>query len=239
MWKLSNVLFLILLPRVSHAIEKPAPEPKGTHELGLRYRVLNFPDSIVDLWLYSGGETDGLPDRPHITGHGIGLDYGFHRKHFGLVAYVGWTGSLIQEGYYDDRESDVPDYTDGDWLRAEGFGMLDLGVDFLHHVTLAEPSDALRMELILGGGLGAAFFTGTLHRWGNTTLSDGTIVASWERLEADPDLAPEGELDLPAVVPMLDLVLGSRFVINKKLSLRIEGGLHDMPYFSTTASAIF
>ena len=202
------------------------------HEVGLRYRFLNVPDNVAEWWLHGPEDNPELPDRPHVAATGVGIDYHLQKGTNVGVFYVEWLKALVTEGYFDDRE-DPPDYYDGDYLVPERFGAVNFGANYQAHFTVAD-GERLKVEPLMGIGLGLALLTGTLQKWdGHIDEATGDLIPAYEWYELNPD-DPDGEFELPPVLPLIDIVFGCRFLIDDHYAIRAEFGFHDMPYAGVT-----
>ncbi len=202
--------------------------------VGARYRYIAGPDWLADRWLHDGTEFDEMPERPPIRGHGFGLDVTFHQPKMDIILSAGWVGSTIEEGYFDDRE-EPPDYFDGDWIRTNGFGITDIAGAFAHRFVILD-SDDVDVDFLAGGGIGLMFFVGEIENWDTGVAPNGELIPAWERLEVDPDAEPDETWDIPRVLPVISVVLGPQITVVDRVTLRLEGGLHTLPYLGVVTA---
>lgn len=214
-----------------------APE----HGVAFRYRFMNVPGAILDIWLHDGTEDPSFPERPGLYAHVFGLDYTLQRDRTGITVYAERVRSGMEEGYFDDKDDGAePDYTDGDYIRPYRFGLAGLGVDVTHHAPLIDNAGELRWELLFGAGLGVGFLTGELQQWDSHIDEDtGDLIPAYDWVAQDPEPPPDGTFDLPLALPLVDIVIGTRFLIKDHYSLRLEGGLHDFVYGSASVGYVF
>jgi hypothetical protein len=209
------MLTLLLQPALA---QQYAPKAGGSgdplrHEIGVRYRFLNAPENIASWWLHGPEDNPDLPERPHIAATGVGLDYHIQKGVNGGVFYVEWLKVLVTEGYFDDRE-EPPDYYDGDYLVPERFGGFNIGANYMAHFRVVE-TEGFALEPVFGIGLGVAILTGEVPKWEGHTDADGY-------------------LEIPPVLPLIDVVFGLRFLIQDHYAIRLEGGIHTLPYLGAT-----
>ena len=238
------MLWSVLLSVVSPAHAQSATPPDNTndeHGIAFQYRWVRVPDAILDIWLHDGSEDPSLPDRPSLGGNTYGLSYTFQRDRTGLTAYAGWLRSNLEEGYFDDRDDgDVPDYTDGDYVRPVNFGYVDVGANIIHHAPLIDNPGSLRWEFLVGAGLGVAIVTGRLEQWDSQIDEEtGDVIAAYEWVAQDPEPEPDGTFNIPPALPILDVTLGTRFLIKDHWSIRLEGGLHNFLYTGASLGYVF
>ena len=121
---------------------------------------------------------------------------------------------------------------------AAGFGMLAFGANYGHEIY-ATPW----MSFLFGGGLGLGFVLGDLTSWGPGG-SQGSGSAATCLTEAPActrkDFCPDdGPKSLPAVLPVVDVTVSTRFHFGDQANLRIDAGLHNMLYVGTAFGAVF
>lgn len=220
-----------------------APASEDTHightrsylmEVNARGRYMFLPNSLLDIWYFrhdGAGET--VPQRPDVAAYSMGLEFVVKDRQANGIFYLEYVNSLLKPGYWDDVES-PPDDQDGSYIKPEFFGLVVVGADYGYEIH-AKPW----LSFIFGAGLGVGFTTGQLTEWqsgeipgdGNNDNTDPSCgpapTPAYTRSETCPD---DGALRVPPVLPMVDVNLGFRFNFSDRASLRIEGGLHDLPY---------
>ncbi len=223
---------------ISSALAQPTAARAGTleepvrHEVGVRYRFLNVPDNVADWWLHGPDDNPELPPRPHVAATGVGIDYRIGKGVNAGVFYVEWLKALVTEGYFDDRE-DPPDFYDGDYIVPVNFGAVNLGAVYEANFQVVE-TERLTVEPLLGFGLGVAILTGRLENWdGQIDETTGDLIAPWDWYAMNPD-DPDGVFEIPPALPLVDVVFGTRFVIDDHYAIRVEGGFHVMPNVGVT-----
>lgn len=224
------------------AVEADAPAPATVGrtrsylmEVNARGRYLWTPKNLVDVWYFRhDGAGDTTPERPNLAAYATGLEYVVKNRQANGIFYVEYLGLLVDDGYWDDVENPADDL-DGSFIASKNFGLVTLGADYAYEAH-ARPW----LSFLFGGGLGIAIKTGELVEWepgedpangasDNTDPSCG--VAPTPAYEREAMGCPDdGALRVPPVLPMLDINLGVRFNVSDRASLRLEGGLHDLPY---------
>jgi hypothetical protein len=209
-------------------------------EFGFRGRYMSVPDSILDFWYFDqdGDEADPSPlPRPRVRGYALGAEFVLRKNPSNWIFYGEYGGNLLEGGYWDDIEEPAA-HDDGDYIVAEGFGIVIFGANYAHEIT-ATPW----LGFQFGGGLGVAFATGHLTQWnhgsdtGNTDPDCYPQSAAYERYEQG--CAADGDKRVPTVVPMVDINASARFNFTERAHLRIEGGLHDLLYAGMAVGAVF
>ena len=216
-------------------------------EVNLRTRYLSAPDPIVDIWFFDEGDSPGVhPDRPKLHGATVGLEWVVKKDQNNGVFYFEYAGSLLNEGYWDDREDD-PIYTDGDYIVPDGFGFISLGGTYLW-----EHKANAWVSFLAGGGLGFAITTGELTRWvaGPNATGDPQCTQDEDEVLVDPRNAPayeryeagcgsDGAMKFPGLLPVVNGTLGVRFDFAQRANVRLEAGVHNLFYVGMASGIVF
>lgn len=217
-------------------------------EVNARGRYLWVPGSVLDSW-YERHDTSGdtIPDRPNVAAYAMGLEFVAKDDKANGIFYAEYISSLIKEGYWDDVEdaNDPPDDADGSYIRPDKFGLIVVGADYARDIK-ANPW----FSVLIGGGLGVAVKTGSLVEW-----DPGEVANDGDNDNTDPNCGPapspayeralalgcadDGPVRVPPVLPMVDLNLGVRFTLSERATIRVEGGLHDVPYLGGALGITF
>ncbi|MFZ5476350.1 MAG: hypothetical protein ACOZNI_06195 [Myxococcota bacterium] len=224
----------------------PPPEPvvapkqrKFLMEVNFRGRYLTLPDSILDIW-YEGHEGEAF-ERPTIAAYTLGIEWVIKDKQANGIFYVEYLVPLMEEGYFDDRD-EPPVTTDGSWIKPDKFGLVQIGANYGYELHATN-----WFSFMFGAGLGIGIRTGQLVEWqpgepegtsprNNTEPDCGAEEAAYERRE---HCADDGEIEMPPVIPIVDVNIGPRFNISDRASIRLEGGLHNLPYGGATVGIVF
>jgi hypothetical protein len=229
----------------------PAPEfgdvsRNFLHGVNFRGRYLFIPDSILDIW-YEDHRDDGsgVPERPSLGAYALGMEYVLDGGQNAGIFYVEYLKPSFDAGYWDDRE-EPPDNTDGSWIKPDEFGLVVLGADYS-----AQFRANSWFGFTVGAGMGVGIRTGRLLEWqpgepvdvvgGNNAEPDcGRDEAAYLRAtHCAPDGADDGALEIPGAIPFIDVNVGPKFYFSDKATLKIEGGLHNLPYVGATFGATF
>lgn len=201
-------------------------------EVNFRGRYEFLPNSLLNIW-YETHEGETI-ERPKVQAYSLGLEFVVRNDQANGIFYVDYLSSLLKPGYWDDIDN-PPDYTDGEYIKPETFGMVMIGADYAYELHATN-----WFSVLFGAGLGVGIKTGNLVKWepgGDVNSADpdcGPDAPAYERAlgldEGGDECANDGVKDIPTALPVLDINLGVRFNINDHSSIRLEGGLHDLPY---------
>ncbi len=215
-------------PGESEATAEPTPKTRraALMEVNLRARYLAVPDVVLDIGSYNGDdvhETTGAihTDRPKVRAAAAGVEFGIRKDNANGIFYFEYMPALVEDGYWDDRESDHDNFTDGDYVTMNGLALINLGANYAYEVRPVP-----FWSFYAGAGLGLA-------------IKRGEIV-HWDRVDANGNPVGESKvLDTPPVLPILDINAGMRFHFADRANLRIEAGLHNMLYVGAAAGVVF
>lgn len=253
--KVVRMLLSMILTALPALATDPAPPPgpdaastapvlpktrKFLMEVNFRGRYMFLPESVLDIW-YEKHSGDGILERPAVGAYALGLEFVIKDKQANGIFYLEYISALMDAGYWDDRDSE-DDFGDGTWIEPEGFGLVALGADYGYELKATS-----WLSFLFGAGLGLGIKTGDLVEWdpgepegtqngNNTDPGCGPDKPSYERQE---DCEDDGTTAVPAVIPMVDVNVGFRFNFSDRATLRIEGGLHDLPYAGAAVGIVF
>lgn len=236
------------------ALPETMPTPAATTpkkrlylmEVNFRGRYMFLPDSILDIW-YFQHEGEGF-ERPNIAAYTLGVEFVVKDKSANGIFYVEYINPLFKEGYFDDVE-EPPDYDDGSYIVPDKFGLVAIGANYAYSIRAND-----WFEFLIGAGLGVGIKLGNLTEWqpgepegttdGNNVDADcGTTSPAYERRASLEDggagCGDDGTVQIPGAIPFVDVNLGPRFNFSDRGSLRIEVGLHNLPYVGMSGGITF
>ena len=236
------LLALAGLSTPAHALE---------HTVGARVRYGFVPNGVMNIWYFNEDDEGALPlERPTPSSIQYGLEYTLAVQEKGgpsVQFYIERVGINMEDGYWDDKESPA-DHTDGDWLEpSNDFGFFGFGVDYIQEVPLSDTVQPVWVALNLGGGIGFGVSTGEVEVW-KAQLNDDVVDPNCPAGGDGNALAPErsevcvndGLLNVPAVVPIVDILAGPEVHFGDHVSVRIDFGLHLISlYGGLAAGAVF
>jgi len=214
-----------------------APVKSMEMELNIRSRYLVVPNGLLD-GFFSGSRYD----RPTISAYSVGLEWVLKPDKTNWILYYEYMGNLMEEGYWDDID-DAEDDTDGVWLRPEGLALHSIGFNVANEIPISDKGQPIWGSFLIGGGLGVGVIMGSMERWhhGTYTLAEEnfnclSLDPAYIRKDLCPN-SPDAE-ELPvSVLPILDFSLGFRLHIHDRANVRIDFGIHDLPYVGMAAGA--
>ncbi|MEQ1568072.1 MAG: hypothetical protein ABMA64_20705 [Myxococcota bacterium] len=213
-----------------------------SHTLGLRYRHGFLPRAILDGYFYDADDEGALPyERPAVRAQVFGLEYTLDLPTD--ASFVFWFerfGVPLGHGYWDDVEkgSEPVDHLDGDYLSATGLGGWVLGANYSYDAPIARPPTVpIDVFLSIGGGIGLGPRTGELSVWhpGYHPSADPTCLPEASAPQRYEGCSADEAVQLPGVFPVLDLTLAPKVVIAERAMVRLDLGLHDVPYVGVAA----
>jgi hypothetical protein len=233
MWAALSVLAATSAP--AHALE---------HTAGLRYRHGWLPGGILNTWFFDSGDEGVEYDRPSVSADVFGLEYGLAIEPGGGPSFLFWIERMpfhMAEGYWDDKESPA-DHDDGDWLSPEkGLGMWTFGASYLHEVPITSDTKPVWVSFHAGGGLGLGVASGGITIWHpgfHEDVEDTSCLPEATAPQRYSTCAPDGTVDLPKIVPILDLTIGPKVHLTEHAMVRLDLGLHDVPYAGIAAGGV-
>lgn len=217
-----------------------------THTVGLRYRRAVIPDGILDLFFFDQTDAGAHPyERPKVKANVVGLEYTLSLRPDGGTSFVFWGERMsfpFEAGYWDDAESPA-DHDDGDWLAPQkGLGLWNLGVNLAHEIRLSPTSAPVWVGLALGAGVGFGVGTGSITMW-HPGYHPATVDPTCGPLDIAPErqsrCAPDGDVRLPGLVPVVDLTIGPVVHIAEHAMVRLDFGIHDLLYYGIAGGGTF
>lgn len=234
------VLTMSLFTGAAHAGDGPS------HLIAVRYRQGNVPRAIMDRFYFDADEMVDLApeldfERPDVVTQVLGVDYTLPLMNddAGIQFWAERLGTPVEAGLWNDREATFdPGQNDEQWMVPENLGAWSAGANFVYNVPILTSSRAFELKLGIGGGLGVGVVTGRAVVWKNGHQADLAEPAC-----GPDDFAPQrkdlcasdGEVALPAVVPLVDITVGPRIRVLQKLLLRGDFGFHDSLYWGVAA----
>jgi len=246
-----SVLVTAMLGASLATAQDELAEPPGTPtraaqmEVNFRYRYMTVPDSVLDIWYFDEDEDGANPfKRPQGRAQTFGFEYVVKPRPVNWIFYFEYMSSLMEEGYWDDREDGDIDHEDGEWIKPEGFGAFILGVNGGREVDVTNPDKDVWLSIMLGGGLGIAFMQGELLEW-NPGGDEANDPANCPDMVSEPAYVrqescdPDGSKVVPGVLPVVDMSASLKINFADRAHIRLEGGLHDMLFVGTSVGAVF
>jgi hypothetical protein len=205
--------------------------------VGARLRYVFVPQAMLNLFLEHSTSMNSV---------GFGAEVVGRKGESDIVFGIEYDGASPENGLYQDKGDDpglctsdagkCPDYT-----RFDGLGMIGLDASFIWHANLSS-----KVQLRYGGGLGIGIVTGAIYQT-KMRCQPGTTVSDLDDPNAcgDPTVGanqvePEKKSDdVPPVVPIINALIGARFLISDNLAVNVETGFRDLFYLGMGADWIF
>ena len=233
-------------PEAAPATETP-PEEGGTlvkqsnkrkWGVGARLRYVFVPQAMLNLFLQHSTSMNSV---------GFGAEVVGRKGDSDIVFGIEYDGASPDNGLYQDKGDDpglcnsgngdqgkCPDYT-----RFDGLGMIGLDASFIWHANLSS-----KVQLRYGGGLGIGIVTGAMYKTKmkcpagttNGDLDDPNACGDPKTNFVTPEAKSE---DVPPVVPIINALIGARFLISDNLAVNVETGFRDLFYLGMGADWIF
>ncbi len=212
--------------------------------VSLRYRHGWLPGGTLDIWYFDEDDEGAIGDRPNVQADVFGLEVQVSPQVTGS-AFQFWVERMpirMDPGYWDDVES-PPEHEDGDWLEPNpGFGLWTLGANAGYVLAFTDEAKPVWVGLSAGGGLGIGIASGSVTRWypgEHDEVVEPNCGPGETAIERATHCVDDGEVDLPAVIPMLDVTVGPMVSLYEHARVRLDVGLHTVPYVGVTAGGAF
>jgi hypothetical protein len=195
--------------------------------VGARLRYVFLPAGMVELFVDHATSMSSV---------GFGAEVVTRKGNFDVVFGLEYANIAPENGLYQEKGEDpsvagmYPDY-----VEFESFALLALDASFIWHATLSE-----KVQLRYGAGIGLGFVLGDIYQT-DTVCPPGTTVGDLD----DPNhctTVPGTRVasdDVPPVVPIVNVLLGARFMLAEGLSLNVEGGFRDVFYLGVSSNYLF
>jgi hypothetical protein len=219
-------------PPAEEAVNAVAKGNKRQWGVGARLRYVFVPEGVLNLFLDHSTSMNSVGFGAEIVGRKGDTD---------IVFGIEYDGASPENGLYQDKGDDpsncaavdpgnCPDYTEFD-----GLGMIGIDASFIWHAKLSS-----RVQLRYGGGLGIGIVTGSIYQT-KRACPAGTTIDDLDDPNACSDVieARKESEDVPPVVPIINALLGARFLISENLSLNVETGFRDVFYLGMGTDYIF
>ena len=210
-------------------------------EVNLRGRFLTVPNSIMDTWYFDSDSEGANPfDRPKLRMYTFGVEYVLKPRPMNWVFYYEYIGNGIKEGYWDDVEQPA-DHDDGDWLKPSNFGLHVVGFNYAHEIPIGDDTKNVWVSMLFGAGLGLGIVSGDLTTWhpgGNSSITNNCLrdAPAFERKDT---CEPDGKVNFPGVLPILDLTMSTRVNFAERANARLDLGIHNTFYVGTAVGTVF
>ena len=215
-------------------------------ESNFRYRSVSLPDALLDDLFYDSDDEGAYPQkRPVVGGQLMGLELALQRNRSSWLFYVEYQYSTMGAGYWDDNMDAIPDHEDGHWLRPDNLSAWFVGVNYNYEIPITPTDRSVWLSILTGGGLGVGVAQGNITYWvpGSVAQTDVNCYpdapAYIRKDSCEADGSKIDDYTLWPFVPMLDLSASLKITFARRANIRIDGGLHPLPYYGFAAGGIF
>ena len=215
-------------------------------ETNLRYRSIMLPDSLLDSLFYDSDDEGAFPQkRPVVGGQLMGLEVALQRDRSTWLFYAEYVFCTMGAGYWDDNMDPIPDHEDGHWLRPDNLSAWFAGVNFNYDIPITPVDRSIWLSIVTGGGLGVGIGQGSITYWvpGSVAQTDTNCYPDAPAYIRKDSCVADGEkIDDYALwpfVPMIDLSASLKINFARRANIRIDGGLHPLPYYGFAAGGQF
>jgi hypothetical protein len=198
-----------------------APAAKRQWGVGARLRYIFLPRSVVELFVDKGTGMNSV---------GVGGELVTRKGNFDIVFGLQYDSLAANNGLYQDKGDDPGQCTADpdkcpDLREFENFGMISVDASFIWHTDITE-----KIQLRYGAGIGLGIMTGKMYLT-ETRCPPGTTLEDLDSVSSCPTSgAREEEEDVPPVLPIINLLVGARFMLADNISFNVETGFRDVFY---------
>jgi hypothetical protein len=195
------------------------PAAKRTWGVGARLRYIFLPQSVLELFLDKATSLNAV---------GIGGEVITRKGNFDIVFGLEYDSLDAKDGYYQDKGDDPaecgadPDKCP-DFRSFESFAMISLDASFIWHTDITE-----KIQLRYGAGIGLGIVTGEM-KVTDTTCTPNATLDNLDSSCNQVGVATDEE-DVPPVVPILNVLVGARFMLADNIGFNVETGFRDVFY---------
>jgi len=209
--------------------EKPLEQGAAAQlGIGLRMRYVFMPEGMLELF---------LEDAPSGMAHvGFGLEIVRRKGNFDIVVGLEYENIAPDDGLYLES-GDVPGTPGGgmnpDETEFDSFALLGADVSFIWHAQIVP-----KVDFRYGAGIGIGAVLGSIYQTDTNCSVQGDINSCTPITGGGGDIHVKNE-DVPPVVPIVNVLIGTRIEVAPQLTLNIEGGFRDVFYLGAGTTYLF
>ncbi len=206
----------------SSELAEGAPAQLG---VGVRLRYVFMPKAMIELFVDAASSGVGHP--------GFGLEIVRRKGNFDIVLGIEYESIAPDDGLFLEK-GDTPGVPgeNPDFTEFPDFGLLGLDVVFVWHKTIVE-----RVDFRYGAGIGIAAVLGDVVQTDTTCSVQGDINSCVKDLNGEQ--VNEKSDDVPPVVPLVNVLIGTRIELAPQLTVNVEAGFRDLFYFGVGTTYLF
>jgi hypothetical protein len=217
-------------PAEPEAEVEPAMKERSVRwGVGGRIRYVFMPKAVLNLF---------VDQSQSMTSVGFGLQ-GIRRKgDFDIVFGFEYENIAADTGYWTESGGD-PSMGDTDYVTFDGFGLLGLDIGFIWHQKIAEFGAAGRVDFRYGAGIGIGFLLGDYIQ--TDAVCSVTRVDQVNDTTCPPSMrgASVTNDSKPPVVPIVNVLVGSRVKVTDEIAINVELGFRDVFFFGVGSDYVF
>jgi hypothetical protein len=203
-----------------------APTQKRQWGVGARLRYIFMPRSVTELFVDKATSLNSV---------GFGAEIVTRKGNFDIVFGLEYDSLAAKSGLYQDKGDDPARCTGQaggdadqcpDFREFDSFGMVSVDASFIWHTDITE-----KIQLRYGAGIGLGLMTGKMDVTKTTSCPAGTTLDDLDN-SGVCTRAPttEEEDDVPPVLPILNFLVGTRFMLADNIAFNVETGFRDIFY---------
>ena len=221
-------------PAYAQATEEPVAgnatlqsnQPSVALSVGLRGRYLYLPAGIIELF---------VDHATSVSSGGFGIEVTRRRGNSEVIIGLEYDNLEAESGLYlekDDNPAIFGQYPD--YVAFDGLGLIGVDATFTWGERLHD-----RLELRYGAGFGLAIVTGGVYQ-ADTQCPYGTTIGDLDDPGRCKKVGVAKKSDkVPPVFPIVNAVIGLRAKVTEKVSVDLEGGLHNTLFLGIKSSYSF
>jgi hypothetical protein len=199
--------------------------------VGARLRYVFVPAGVTELFVDHATSMNSV---------GIGAEVITRKGNFDVVFGLEYENIEAENGLYLAKGDEVTDQFDGpDLVEFDGFALLGLDASFIWHAKIGE-----KIQLRYGAGIGIGIVLGDILQT-DYRCDTGTVISDLDdasTAQCSPMTGGKVKVkseDVPPVVPIVNVLLGARFMLSDEVALNVETGFRDMFYVGVGAGYVF
>jgi hypothetical protein len=210
------------------AVSEDMASPNTPHwGIGARLRYVFLPTAVINLF---------VDHSTPLSAMSFALEAVRRKGDLDVVISLDYTQGSPPDGLYLEQGDDPNQPGQApDWTEFDGVGLLSLDVSFIWHANLHR-----MVQFRYGAGVGIGLVTGTIYQT-DTVCPPGTTASDLDdenHCARVTGTRAENE-SVPPVLPVVNVLLGFRFLLADQISINVEGGFRDCFFFGAGANYVF
>jgi len=190
---------------------------------GVRLRWVFMPTAVMNLFLDHSTPMSSV---------GFGAQAIRRKGNFDIAFGLEYENVSPSNGYYVESGGNPALPEDNDFVTFDGLAVLGLDASFIWHAPIAK-----RVDFRYGAGIGIGFVFGDIYQ-ADASCTGPDLSAGSPTCTHVMGLGPKSN-DVPPVVPIVNVLLGTRIKVNDQINVNVEGGFRDVFYLGVGSDYIF